>query len=116
MEEPIAHSSCSCARLYQFLAKFTPSKIEMRPLAGCSKTSHSGRSRGNEALISSKKTFVQSLFTSAPTFLKGAGPAWLRDGGQETTMTLKWMEDRLKMGTWVYVNHLLYCYRRKTVK
>ena len=27
---------------------------------------------------------------------------------QETTMTLKWMADRLKMGTWTHVTNRLY--------
>jgi hypothetical protein len=31
----------------------------------------------------------------------------------ETTMTLKWIAERLRMGTWTHLNHLLYWHRRK---
>ena len=26
----------------------------------------------------------------------------------ETTVTVKWIAERLRMGTWTYLNHLLY--------
>jgi hypothetical protein len=32
---------------------------------------------------------------------------------RQTTMTLKWIAERLKMGTWTHLNHLLYWHRRK---
>jgi hypothetical protein len=32
----------------------------------------------------------------------------------ETTMTIKWIAERLRMGTWTHLNHLLYWHRRKT--
>ena len=35
----------------------------------------------------------------------------LRD---ETTVTLKWIAERLRMGTWTHLNHLLYWHRRGT--
>jgi hypothetical protein len=34
----------------------------------------------------------------------------------ETTMTLKWIAARLKMGSWTHVNHLLYWHRRGELK
>jgi hypothetical protein len=34
----------------------------------------------------------------------------------ETAVTVKWIAERLRMGTWTYVNHLLYWHRRKKVK
>ena len=35
---------------------------------------------------------------------------WLR---AETTMTLKWIAQRLRMGTWTHLNHLLYWQRQR---
>lgn len=35
---------------------------------------------------------------------------------EETTVTVKWIAARLRMGTWTHVNHLLYWHRRKNVK
>ena len=32
----------------------------------------------------------------------------------ETTVTVKWIAQRLRMGTWTYLNHLLYWHRRET--
>ena len=32
----------------------------------------------------------------------------------ETTVTVKWIAQRLKMGTWTHLNHLLYWHRRET--
>ena len=32
----------------------------------------------------------------------------------ETTVTLKWIAERLRMGTWTHLNHLLYSQRHKT--
>jgi putative transposase len=32
---------------------------------------------------------------------------------EETTVTIKWIAERLQMGTWTYANHLLYWHRRK---
>jgi putative transposase len=34
---------------------------------------------------------------------------------EETTVTVKWIAERLRMGTWTHVNHLLYWHRRKKV-
>ena len=34
----------------------------------------------------------------------------------ETTVTVRWIAERLRMGSWTYVNHLLYWHRRKKVK
>jgi putative transposase len=34
----------------------------------------------------------------------------------ETTVTVKWIAERLRMGTWTHVNHLLYWHRREKVK
>jgi REP element-mobilizing transposase RayT len=31
----------------------------------------------------------------------------------ETTVTVKWIAERLRMGTWTHLNHLLYWHRRK---
>ena len=33
----------------------------------------------------------------------------------ETTVTVKWIAERLRMGTWTHLNHLLYWHRRKTL-
>jgi len=33
---------------------------------------------------------------------------------QETTVTVKWIAQRLRMGTGTHLNHLLYWQRRKT--
>jgi len=33
---------------------------------------------------------------------------------EETTVTVKWIADRLRMGTWTHLNHLLYWHRRET--
>jgi len=33
---------------------------------------------------------------------------------QETTVTIKWIAQRLRLGTWTHLNHLLYWQRRKT--
>jgi putative transposase len=35
---------------------------------------------------------------------------------EETTVTVKWIAERLRMGTWTHVNHLLYWHRREKVK
>jgi REP element-mobilizing transposase RayT len=32
----------------------------------------------------------------------------------ETTVTVKWIAERLRMGTWTHLNHLLYWHRRET--
>jgi len=32
----------------------------------------------------------------------------------ETTVTVKWIAERLRMGTWTHLNHLLYWQRHKT--
>jgi hypothetical protein len=32
---------------------------------------------------------------------------------KDTTVTLKWIAERLRMGTWTHLNHLLYWQRRK---
>ena len=32
---------------------------------------------------------------------------------KETTVTVKWIAERLRMGTWTYLNHLLYWHRRR---
>ena len=37
----------------------------------------------------------------------------LRD---ETTMTVKWIAERLRMGTWTHLSHLLYWQRRGTLR
>jgi REP element-mobilizing transposase RayT len=34
----------------------------------------------------------------------------------ETSVTVKWIAERLRMGTWTYVNHLLYWHRRRKSK
>jgi hypothetical protein len=34
----------------------------------------------------------------------------------ETTMTVKWIAERLRMGTWTHLNHLLYWHRRETTR
>ena len=34
----------------------------------------------------------------------------------ETTVTLKWIAQRLRMGTWTHLNHLLYWQRRETTR
>ncbi len=34
----------------------------------------------------------------------------------ETTVTVKWIAERLRMGTWTHVNHLLYWHRREKLK
>ena len=31
----------------------------------------------------------------------------------ETTVTMKWIAQRLEMGSWTHLNHLLYWHRRK---
>jgi hypothetical protein len=49
-------------------------------------------------------------------FLATLGQGWQKTGWrvhawcllQETTMTLKWIADRLKMGTWTHVTNRLY--------
>ena len=33
---------------------------------------------------------------------------------EETTVTVKWIAKRLRMGTWTHLNHLLYWHRRET--
>ena len=33
---------------------------------------------------------------------------------EETTVTVKWIAERLRMGTWTHLNHLLYWHRRET--
>jgi len=33
---------------------------------------------------------------------------------EETTVTVKWIAERLKMGTWTHLNYLLYWHRRET--
>jgi hypothetical protein len=33
---------------------------------------------------------------------------------EETTVTVKWIAQRLRMGTWTHLNHLLYWQRRET--
>jgi hypothetical protein len=34
----------------------------------------------------------------------------------ETTVTVKWIAQRLRMGTWTHLNHLLYWQRRETTR
>ena len=34
----------------------------------------------------------------------------------ETTASVKWIAERLQMGTWTHLNHLLYWHRRKTTE
>jgi len=35
---------------------------------------------------------------------------------KEATVTVKWIAERLRMGTWTHLNHLLYWHRRRTAK
>jgi hypothetical protein len=35
---------------------------------------------------------------------------------KETTATVKWIAQRLRMGTWTHLHHLLYGQRRKTAR
>jgi|ERR1700691_4255526 REP element-mobilizing transposase RayT len=34
----------------------------------------------------------------------------------ETSVTVKWIAERLRMGTWTHLNHLLYWQRRETTR
>jgi len=93
-------------------------------MKSCLKENHYGEERAATAEADAEKFVSQALkelgWREEDLVWRGKGDAekvklaaWLRT---KTTVTIKWIAARLHMGTWTYLNHLLYWRRRQQKK